>query len=32
MKLRFRITKDKSIRFVSHLEYARTLMRSVLQS
>ena len=32
MKLRFRITKDKSIRFVSHLEYARTLMRSVLRA
>lgn len=32
MKLRLKITKDRSIRFISHLEYARTLMRSVLRA
>ena len=32
MKLRFQITKDRSIRFISHLEYARTLMRAVLRA
>lgn len=28
MKLRFRITKDKEIRFISHLEYLRTIGRA----
>ena len=32
MKLRLQITKDRSIRFISHLEYARTLMRAVLRA
>ena len=29
MKLRFQITKDKDIRFISHLEYVRTLGRAI---
>lgn len=29
MKLRLKITKDKSIRFISHLEYVRTIERAV---
>jgi len=32
MKLRLQITKDRSIRFIIHLEYARTLMRAVLRA
>ena len=27
MKLRFQITKEKEIRFISHLEYLRTIGR-----
>ena len=29
MKLRLKITKDKSIRFISHLEYVRTIERAI---
>ena len=29
MKLRFQITKDKEIRFISHLEYVRTIGRAI---
>jgi len=29
MKLRFRITKDKEIRFISHLEYVKTIGRAI---
>ena len=29
MKLRFQITKDKEIRFISHLEYERTIGRAI---
>ncbi len=29
MKLRFQITKEKEIRFISHLEYVRTLGRAI---
>lgn len=32
MKLRLQITKDASIRFISHLEYLRTLERAVRRS
>ena len=29
MKLRFQITKEKEIRFISHLEYVRTIGRAI---
>ena len=29
MKLRMQITKDKDIRFISHLEYVRTIGRAI---
>ena len=29
MKLRMQITKDPEIRFISHLEYARTISRAI---
>lgn len=29
MKLRMQITKDKEIRFISHLEYIRTIERAI---
>ena len=29
MKLRLQITKDKDIRFISHLEYIRTIERAI---
>ena len=29
MKLRLQITKEKEIRFISHLEYVRTLARAI---
>ena len=32
MKLRLQITKDKDIRFISHLEYVRTLGRAIRRS
>lgn len=29
MKLRMQITKEKEIRFISHLEYVRTIERAI---
>ena len=29
MKLRIKITKDAGIRFISHLEYVRTIERAI---
>ena len=29
MKLRMQITKDRDIRFISHLEYVRTIERAI---
>lgn len=29
MKLRMQITKEKDIRFISHLEYVRTIERAI---